>query len=232
MKISGSKTEHPAVATSIFDAVLDPAAARTKRDAILAAATRVFLRNGYAGSSMDLVAGEAATARRTLYNQFPAGKEELFRAVIERVWSTFPVMDIIAETEMQADPDTGLRRIAAAVAAFWEPQAAIDFLRMIIAEGTRFPDLTESFFDNGKTPAMSAVRAYIEKQGELGKLNIIDSERATRQFLGLIDEPLLWIRVIGRNEVFSPTERQAVIDEAVNIFLGHYGVKSDLYPSA
>ncbi|MBY5806487.1 TetR/AcrR family transcriptional regulator [Rhizobium pisi] len=212
----------PKGVVSIFEAVATPTAALSKRDAILAAATRVFLRQGYEGTSMDLVAQESGAARRTLYNQFPDGKEELFRAVVERVWSAFPVLDIVAEAETQADPDVGLRRIAAAVAAFWEPPLAIAFLRMIIAEGTRFPDLTESFFKHGKTPAMGAVRAYIEMQAERGLLTIKDGERAARQFLGLIDEPLLWIRVLGRDEKFSQSERQAVIDEAVDIFLGHY----------
>ncbi len=222
-----SPTNQPPGVVSIFEAVATPTAALSKRDAILAAATRIFLRHGYEGASMDLVAQEAGAARRTLYNQFPAGKEELFRAVVERVWSAFPVLDIVAETEMQAAPEIGLRQIATAVAAFWEPPLAIDFLRMVIAEGPRFPDLTESFFKHGKTPAMSAVRRYIEKQGELGTLDIKNGERAARQFLGLIDEPLLWIRVLGHNETFTRAERQAVIDEAVAIFLNHYRVRPE-----
>jgi len=213
-------------AISIFDAVINPELATTKRDVILSAATRVFLRNGYSGSSMDLVATEAKVARRTLYNQFPEGKEALFRSVIERVWSAFPINDIVAKAETVSDPEIGLRHIATAVAEFWQPQPAIDFFRMIIAEGPRFPDLVQSFFDNGKTPAMNAIRSYLEKLHELKKLNILDSERATRQFLGLIDEPLLWIRIIGRHEVFSTAQRKKVVDEAVDIFLGYYAVPS------
>lgn len=224
-----STRKHSTVLTkpvvSIFEVVASPATALSKRDAILAAATRVFLLQGYEKTSMDLVAREAGAARRTLYNQFPEGKEALFRSVIERIWSAFPVLDITAEADTQADPEIGLRRIAAAVAAFWEPPLAIDFLRMIIAEGARFPDLVKSFFEHGKTPAMGAVRAYIEKQAEFGTLNVTNGERAARQFLGLIDEPLLWIRVLGRNEQFTSSERQTVIDEAVEIFLGHYRIK-------
>ena len=207
--------------TSIFDAVATPAAALSKRDAILAAATRVFLRHGYGGASMDLVAKEAGAARRTLYNQFPDGKEALFRAIIERVWSAFPVLDIVAEAEGQ-EPEVGLLRIATAVADFWEPPLAIDFLRMVIFEGPRFPDLTESFFKHGKTPAMTAVRTYIENLASKGVLEIKDGERAARQFLGLVDEPLLWIRVLGRNEEVGPSERRVVVEEAVQIFLAHY----------
>ncbi len=66
---------------------------------------------------MDLVAQEAGAARRTLYNQFPKGREALFHAVVERVWSASPVMDIVADVAVLADPELGLRRIGEAVAA-------------------------------------------------------------------------------------------------------------------
>jgi TetR/AcrR family transcriptional regulator of autoinduction and epiphytic fitness len=207
---------------SIFEAVATPAAALSKRDAILAAATRVFLRQGYAGASMDAVAQEAGAARRTLYNQFPDGKEALFRAVIERVWSEFPVLDIVAEAEAQTDPEFGLLKLGRAVVAFWAPTLAVDFLRMVIAEGPRFPDLSDSFFKHGKAPAMGAVRNYVESLAERGILVVPNSERAARQFLGLIDEPLLWVRVVGRVENIGAEEQEAVVADAVQMFLRQY----------
>ncbi len=210
---------------SIFEAVASPQAALTKRDAILAAATRVFLRHGYEGTSMELVAQEAGAARRTLYNQFPDGKEALFHAVVERVWRAFPVLDITTDAAALADPELGLKRIGEAVAAFWAPSLSIAFLRLVIAEGQRFPKLTESFFAVGKTPAMGAVRAYLEVLTERGLLCIKDSELATRQFLGLIDEPLLWVRVVGKAEEVTPEWRRTVVDQAVGMFLGFHRVE-------
>jgi TetR/AcrR family transcriptional regulator of autoinduction and epiphytic fitness len=207
---------------SIFDAVAALQVPPSKRDAILMAATRVFLRHGYEGTSMELVAQEAGAARRTLYNQFLDGKEALFHAVVERVWSAFPVMDITADTDALADPELGLRRIGEAVAAFWAPAMAVSFLRLVIAEGPRFPKLTESFFAVGKTPAMGAVRGYLQELARRGFLVIDDAELATRQFLGLIDEPLLWVRVVGKAEESTPAQRAAVVDGAVRMFLGHY----------
>jgi TetR/AcrR family transcriptional regulator, regulator of autoinduction and epiphytic fitness len=207
---------------SIFDAVAAPQAALTKRDAILAAATRVFLRHGYEGTSMELVAQESGSARRTLYNQFPEGKEALFNAVVGRVWEAFPVMDIASEPEALADPVLGLSQIGMATAEFWAPPLAVAFLRLVIAEGPRFPKLTESFFGLGKTRAMGAVREYIIALAERGVLVVADAELATRQFLGLIDEPLLWVRVVGKHESSTHESRTIVVDQAVRIFLGHY----------
>ena len=207
---------------SVFEMMMRPAINWSRRDTIIVAATRVFLRQGYEKASMELVAREAGVARRTLYNQFAGGKEALFQVVVERMWSSFPVLHIVSQADSQACVETGLRRIASAVASFWSSPLSVDFLRMIIAEGRNFPYLTESFFRHGKIPAMQAVRLYLEQQAEKGTLHISDSERAARQFLGLIDEPLLWIRVLGKNETHTEDERLAVTEEAVSMFVNYY----------
>ncbi|MCB8883635.1 TetR/AcrR family transcriptional regulator [Acidisoma cellulosilytica] len=207
---------------SIFDAIATPSASQTKRDAILSAASIVFIQHGYEGASMDLVAQAAGAARRTLYNQFPAGKEELFRSVAERMWRAFPVMDIATDEEALADPEAGLRRIGYGIAGFWAPPLAIAFLRMVISERPRFPDLTRSFFEVGKTPAMSAVRNYIAELGRRGILKITNAELTSRQFLGLIDESVLWGRVMGDDKQLRQAEVKDIVEQGVDIFLGYY----------
>lgn len=58
-----------------------------KAETILDAAERLFVRYGYRKSSMDDVAREAGTAKGTVYLHY-AGKEALFRALLERIGST------------------------------------------------------------------------------------------------------------------------------------------------
>ena len=52
-----------------------------KRKTILEAATDLFLRNGYLGTSMDEVAQRADVSKQTVYAQF-ASKEALFVAMV------------------------------------------------------------------------------------------------------------------------------------------------------
>ena len=52
-----------------------------KRRAILDAARTLFLRNGYAGTSMDDVAALAAVSKQTVYKNF-ADKQRLFTEFI------------------------------------------------------------------------------------------------------------------------------------------------------
>ena len=192
-----------------------------KRDAILDAATRVFLAHGYEGASMDLVAKESGAARRTVYNQFES-KEALFAAAVQRVWRDFPVVEITADGEALRDPVVGLGRLGKAIVDFWEPPIAVAFLRMVISEGTRFPDLPRNFFEAGKAPAMRALIGYLRQINENGTLAIPDPDLAARQFLGLLNEPLLWLRVVGVGEASSVTERKRVVEEAVAMMMARY----------
>jgi AcrR family transcriptional regulator len=58
-----------------------------KAETILDAAERLLVRYGYRKSSMDDVAREAGTAKGTVYLYY-AGKEALFRALLERIGNT------------------------------------------------------------------------------------------------------------------------------------------------
>ena len=55
-----------------------------KRRAILDAATSVFLRSGYLGTSMDEIAALAGVSKQTIYKHF-ADKERLFSEIVTAV---------------------------------------------------------------------------------------------------------------------------------------------------
>ena len=194
-----------------------------KREQILNAATRVFLTHGYAGTSMERVAKASGAARRTLYNQFES-KEHLFEALTERIWTNFPIFDITRDAMSLEDPRVGLTRLGHAIAGFWMPDEAVAFLRVVISDGERFPGLTKIFVDKGKAPAMDAIMEYLQALAARSLIACPNARIAGRQFLGLIDEPLLWVRVVGIDETYSKAERHTIVDDAVDIFLRFYGI--------
>src|SRR5580700_9291956 len=55
-----------------------------RNDALIAAATQVFLRDGYGGSSIDKMASEAGVSTRTIYERYK-NKADLLGAVITRL---------------------------------------------------------------------------------------------------------------------------------------------------
>ncbi|MFH7597693.1 TetR/AcrR family transcriptional regulator [Streptomyces racemochromogenes] len=81
-----------------------PPRKQAKRIAIARAACAVFGREGYARASVDALAAAAGVSTRTLYNHFPGGKSELFRAVV--TWSSAEVRDAhVATVRALVDPE-------------------------------------------------------------------------------------------------------------------------------
>src|SRR3954451_8076967 len=122
----------------------DAAAPRgPSRDAIVAAANRLFLERGFGAVSMDELAAAAGVARRTLYNQF-ANKEEIFREMLERVSAqlehAYP-----AGFETQGDLETVLRTVVRMTLELHEKRDYIGFLRMVVADSRQFPWIAEAF---------------------------------------------------------------------------------------
>src|SRR3954447_23139164 len=84
-----------------------------KRGAILEAATTLFLRNGYRGTSMDEIAALAAVSKQTVYKHF-ADKESLFSAIVVATVSEIsdPVHDEVLKLEDSGDVEADLRGLA------------------------------------------------------------------------------------------------------------------------
>ena len=60
-----------------------PEMVERNREAVLAAARRVFLRKGYAGATLEAIAEEAGFSKGVMYSQF-GSKADLFLALLER----------------------------------------------------------------------------------------------------------------------------------------------------
>src|SRR6476660_182308 len=58
--------------------------ARLKRRAIAEAAARIFIRDGFAGASVDDIAGEAGVSKPTVYAYF-GNKETLFHSMLATI---------------------------------------------------------------------------------------------------------------------------------------------------
>src|SRR5438094_9057733 len=84
-----------------------------KRVAILAAATDVFLENGYRGTSMDEIAALAAVSKQTVYKHF-VDKERLFAEIVTRTVdeAADPVEHAVHGLAESTNVDRELREVA------------------------------------------------------------------------------------------------------------------------
>ena len=202
--------------------------------AILDAAQRLFLVSGYDGVNLDQIGTAASVSRQTVYNQF-GSKEAVFRAVVQRHWDT-----IRAETgssfamhpDTATDPAHVLRRFAAALVRFMSETDQIAFTRLVIAESRRVPWIAEEFYRAGKEPIQKAFTGALALMTERGLIRCASPELAARQFMGLIQEFIIWPRVMAIDEaVAGLPSSELVIEEAVSTFLARYA-RSESRPAA
>ena len=120
----------------------DPQRVAQTREAILRSALTTFLERGFEGTRMVDVAARAGLAKGTLYLHF-ADKEVLFEFVLQQLISE-PLARLRVGT---APPGESVRarldRVMLPLLSDFETSGRASVLRLIIAEGARFPALAE-----------------------------------------------------------------------------------------
>ncbi|WP_189147318.1 TetR/AcrR family transcriptional regulator [Streptomyces lacrimifluminis] len=123
------------------DAVPRGTASQGKREAVLDAAVELFLAGGFDGTSMDAVAARAGVAKTTVYAHF-GDKTELFHAATERGGAS---VDLDLDKVVLAaadDPEQQLTQIVFKVLEATTAPQFLAFLRVMVTEAVRRPELT------------------------------------------------------------------------------------------
>ncbi|WP_454325519.1 TetR/AcrR family transcriptional regulator [Streptomyces glaucescens] len=170
---------------------MDSRSAR-KHQAILDAATTVFLNKGYAGTSMDDIAKLAAVSKQTVYKHF-ADKEKLFAEIVLATTDRIDAMvDLVADVPVDAEGlEENLTRLARQfLAALTRPQV-IQLRRLIIANADAFPELGAAWYEQGFERVLATLAATFQRLTDQGLLKTDDPMLAAHHFAGL----LLWIPV-------------------------------------
>ncbi|MBL1101031.1 TetR/AcrR family transcriptional regulator [Streptomyces coffeae] len=195
------------------------------RAKILSAAKELFLEDGYDGVNLERIATRAGVARQTVYNRF-GSKDAVFRAVMEYHWGNLDpgaLPSRLAAPDNGGDPAVFLRQFTQALLEFIDTTGQVSFTRMVIAESRRAPWIAEEFYRIGKEPLIRAFTACLRGMDEAGSIACPHPELAAHQFLGLIQEFVLWPHVMA-----IPADRPAipatdvVVEEAIAMFLSRY----------
>ncbi|HXC92134.1 MAG TPA: TetR/AcrR family transcriptional regulator [Stellaceae bacterium] len=145
-------------------------ARETRESEILEAAFEEFAAAGYAATRLEDVARRAGVAKG-LPSFYFESKEALFKAVLRRV--VLPDWDMLEARFEQSDERTAeaLRRLIAAVyERLVENPRARRLLRLLIAEGPRFPELTEFYHAELVARALALLRRLLARGVERGEV--------------------------------------------------------------
>ena len=153
--------------------------ASAKRRAILQAATTVFLRNGYVGTSMDEIAALAAVSKQTVYKHF-ADKERLFSELVTTIIreASDRVHEEVLNVDDSGDLEDHLRGLARSQLANVMQPRVLQLRRLVIGEATRFPELGRTFYELGPGRTIETLAAVFGQLAERGLLQLDDPSLA------------------------------------------------------
>ena len=192
------------------------------REAIVAAATELFLEHGYDRTSLAQVAKRAGVSKATLFKQFPT-KAELFEAAV------LAAADVPVGHDLVAPPPddfySGLVALGLAYAEMLSLPRAQDLIRTHIAELPRFPELRERDFPFGDLAVLAALGRFLRAAHDAGTAKVDDPDMASMQFAGMISSVVFWPHLVHGNWSLSEDEVRQVVEEAARTIVARYGAK-------
>ena len=170
-----------------------------KRAAILVAAKALFIRNAFAGTSMDAIAADAGVSKLTVYSHF-GDKDNLFREVIRS-----RIQDLLPEETYFFDPHADIRATLLWVAlthAHLDCNAeTVGTFRAILSDCRQGnPRYGKLIWEEGAMRTHGLMERLLQQAVDAGQLDIDDVARASGQFLSLIKGNLMMRQMFGCTE--------------------------------
>jgi AcrR family transcriptional regulator len=148
--------------------------AAERRGAIIEAAMDEFIARGFAATRLDDVAKRAGVAKGTIYLHFKDKEsmfEELIRTaivpMITRLWGTPPQPGASVRDMVEGFAKTFIEEVATTRRG--------DLVRLIVAEGPRFPAVADFYYREVVSRGLAGMRALIElgiARGEIKQKNL------------------------------------------------------------
>jgi TetR/AcrR family transcriptional regulator, mexJK operon transcriptional repressor len=198
-----------------------------KRAAITEAATTLFLRAGFRGTSMDEIAAAAAVSKQTVYKQF-GDKETLFTEIVRTLVSAAsdPVHDTVRALETTGDLQADLRALARRQLELVLQPSLMQLRRLVIAEAPRFPELGRLFHELGPARTIDALADALATLAAGGRLRLGDAHVAAAQLNWLVmGEPLNRAMLLGFDAPPPSAEIERWATTGVDAFLAAYGAE-------
>jgi AcrR family transcriptional regulator len=186
-----------------------------RRQAILDAALEEFAARGFAATRLDDVARRADVAKGTIYLYF-RDKESLFKELVRTMLS--PLTGAIEAAAMRELPIRALIELIldTFVTEIYGTRRK-DVVRLIIAEGARFPELAEFYYREVIARVLPPVRERLRLAVQRGEL----AHDALARFPQLLVAPgLMAIIWSGLFERFAPLDVRALMRAHLELLFG------------
>jgi AcrR family transcriptional regulator len=202
-----------------------------RADELFAAATRVFLRDGYGSASIDKVASEAGVSTRTIYERYK-NKADLLGAVIARLVEQNMGTALSATELDRLAPRQALTVIGELISGrACDPDASALF-RILATEAQRFPELAAKMRATAKARVDNAIATYFRGQMERGSMRASDPEKAAVLFMQMVCSDIHECLLFGTPEEMAALDFPAHLDLVIEIFLNGVAPRAHPDPGA
>lgn len=185
---------------------------KRKAKQILEGALPEFLENGYERTTMDRVAQSAGVSKQTLYNHF-SDKDGLFTALVEHM--ACEKFRLVWAQPLSGKPEKALRELAYRLLTEAKDQEYMSFVRLILAESGKRPNLAQLFLKNIAQPSIEILSEYLQQHPEL---NYKDSEAIARIFVGALIHYNLTQEMLQGKEIL-PLSPERLVDSLIDLLI-------------
>lgn len=195
-----------------------------KRAAILEAAERMFLQQGYEGVSMDQIAAEACVSKLTVYSHF-GDKDTLFTEAAAR-YCEQQMPDSVFEPSPATPVRARLLEVAEAFFAMISSPEAVAGHRLLCTPQMVEKRLPQRFWKGGPERVQSSFAAMLRRRIETGDLELDEAlvPIAAAQFFVLLKGDLHQRMVFDCDDAGDCAgHRRAHLEASVDMFLRAYG---------
>ena len=189
-----------------------------RREAILAAALDEFSARGFEATRLDDVAKRAGIAKGTIYLYF-RDKESLFQELIRAM-----LTPLVGGVEAMGKADLPFAMLAESIVDMFVREVyetrRKDVIRLMIAEGRRFPKLAEFYYREVLSRLVAAMRTLLARAAERGEVSA-----ALAEFPQLIAAPgLVAIIWNGLFESYAPLDVRKMMKAHIDLLFAHRSV--------
>ncbi len=189
--------------------------AEQRRERIVHIAAPLFLKHGYDNVSIDDIIDVVGGSKATIYAWF-GGKEGLFEAVITHECRA---VTMAIHVDENGSLEAQLTEIGQSFLATVLSPPILEFHRLMVSIGRKFPEIGRLFYQTGPHSAYSIVADWIAKQQQAGRLIEEDPYRLAVLFLDMLIGEHQLSRLTSMPRAARREQIDATLQLAVKVFL-------------
>lgn len=189
--------------------------AAERRDAIVEAAMEEFIVRGFAATRLDDIAKRAGVAKGTIYLHFK-DKESMFEELVRTV-----IVPVVAKLSALPPPTSSVRDLVEAFAGNFLKEVIGtrrgDLVRLIVAEGPRFPAVADFYYREVVSRGIAGMRALIELGIARGEIRAKDLARYPQILVAPAMIAVIWQSLFERH---APLDAQDMLRVHLDLIFG------------